>query len=549
MLAKRVIPCLDVKEGRVVKGTNFIGLRDAGDPVELAAFYDREGADEVVFLDIAASAEGRKTIIDVVRRTADQVFIPLTVGGGISTVEDIRAILGAGADKVSVNTAAVRNPRLITEGAERFGTQCIVVAIDARRRSLPVGQPPAWEVYVHGGRTPTDIDAVEWAVEAERLGAGEILLTSMDADGTLGGYDNELLGELSRRLTIPLIASGGAGSLQHLAEAVLIGGADAVLAASIFHYGAHTVAEAKAYIHSRGIPVRLTTTSVTTTSMAGSSSSGGHGSGHVDRSGLVGLKFGPDDLIPAVAQDAKTGRILMLAYMNSESLRKTLETGNAWYWSRERKRLWMKGEESGNVQHVRSVVADCDQDAVLLSIEQTGSGACHEGYPSCFHYPVRSTGSEAAADLDTPVEVLASVEAVHPACPRSEDSGILDILYQVILDRKANPESSSYTAYLFREGLDKILKKVGEEAAEVIIAAKGAAEPPEAHRSTSTSARPASPLAGEVADLIYHLLVLLAERGITPADVFQVLEGRRPDAAPKPAGHGKQNRADSGEKQ
>lgn len=251
MLAKRIIPCLDVHEGRVVKGTNFINLRDAGDPVELAALYDREGADELVFLDISASVEGRETMVEVVRKTAEQVFIPFTIGGGLRTVEDIRKMLRAGADKVSLNTSAVQNPKLIEEGAHAFGSQCIVVAIDARQT-----QTGAWEVYIHGGRTPTGKDVLQWAEEVERLGAGEILLTSMDRDGTKNGYDLELTRAVSRATSLPIIASGGVGTLEHLAEGLTTGEADAVLAASIFHYREYSIAEAKAYLEAKGIPVR-----------------------------------------------------------------------------------------------------------------------------------------------------------------------------------------------------------------------------------------------------------------------------------------------------
>ncbi|AFL99821.1 imidazole glycerol phosphate synthase subunit hisF [Desulfitobacterium dehalogenans ATCC 51507] len=251
MLGKRIIPCLDVHEGRVVKGTNFVNLRDAGDPVELAALYDQEGADELVFLDISASAEGRETMVELVRRTAEQVFIPFTIGGGLRTVEDIRKVLRAGADKVSLNTSAVQTPGLIEEGAHAFGSQCIVVAVDARQT-----RPGAWEVYIHGGRTPTGKDVLEWVKEVERLGAGEILLTSMDRDGTKNGYDLDLTRAVSRATSLPVIASGGAGTLEHLAEGLTIGEADAVLAASIFHYQEYSIAEAKAYLEARGIPVR-----------------------------------------------------------------------------------------------------------------------------------------------------------------------------------------------------------------------------------------------------------------------------------------------------
>lgn len=253
MYTKRIIPCLDVKNGRVVKGTNFLSLRDAGDPVELAAFYDRELADELVFLDITASSDGRGTMVDVVRRTASQVFIPFTVGGGIRTVDDIRTMLHAGADKISLNTAAVKEPELIAEGAKSFGSQCIVLAVDAKR--CAAGQ---WEVYINGGRTPTGIDVLEWVRRGVELGAGEILLTSMDADGTKDGYDNALNRAVSERVGVPVIASGGAGKLEHFAAAFRSGMADAVLAASVFHYGEFSIRQTKEYLRGQGIEVRLT---------------------------------------------------------------------------------------------------------------------------------------------------------------------------------------------------------------------------------------------------------------------------------------------------
>ena len=255
MRTARVIPCLDVTGGRVVKGVNFVGLRDAGDPVELAARYDAEGADELVFLDITASSDGRDTMVDVARRTADEVFIPFTVGGGIRRVDDARRLLRAGADKVSVNTSAVERPDLIRELAAEYGAQCVVCAIDAKAR--PDGR--GWEVYVHGGRTPTGQDAVAWAEEAVRLGAGEILLTSMDRDGTRDGYDCALTRTVADAVSVPVIASGGVGTLQHLVDGVVEGGADAVLAASIFHFAEHSVAEAKATLAAAGITVRPAT--------------------------------------------------------------------------------------------------------------------------------------------------------------------------------------------------------------------------------------------------------------------------------------------------
>ena len=254
MLAKRIIPCLDVKEGRVVKGVNFVKLRDAGDPVEHAKLYNKEGADELVFLDITASHEQRKTMIDVVRRVAECVFMPFTVGGGISELEDIRNLLNAGCDKVSINTAAVKRPEFVKEAATKFGSQCIVLAIDAKRRE---DNSSAWEVYIHGGRDNTHIDAVEWAKRATALGAGEILLTSMDYDGTKNGYDIELTKKISEVVSVPVIASGGCGNLEHIYEVLTDGLADAALAASIFHFREYSIRQAKEFLRDKGVTVRL----------------------------------------------------------------------------------------------------------------------------------------------------------------------------------------------------------------------------------------------------------------------------------------------------
>ena len=253
MLSKRIIPCLDVKGGRVVKGTNFVGLRDAGDPVELAKKYDDERADELVFLDITASHEGRGTMVEVAKNCAAQVFIPFTVGGGIRTAEDMRVMLKAGADKISVNSAAVKNPEIISDGAKKFGSQCVVLAVDAKRRENSDG----WEIFVNGGRTPTGLDCLDWVKKAVALGAGEILLTSMDADGTKDGYDIELTRAVSEAVNVPVIASGGAGEMEHFYKVLTEGKADAVLAASVFHYGKYTIRQVKEYLKSRGVEVRF----------------------------------------------------------------------------------------------------------------------------------------------------------------------------------------------------------------------------------------------------------------------------------------------------
>ena len=365
-LAKRIIPCLDVTGGRVVKGVNFVGLRDAGDPVEIARRYDEQGADELCFLDITASSDERDLILQIIEAVAAQVFIPLTVGGGVRSVADVRRLLNAGADKVSINTAGVLNPDLVAEASGKVGSQCIVVAIDAKRQRSQDAEL-RWEVFTHGGRRATGLDALEWGRKVQQLGAGEILLTSMDRDGTRLGFDLELTRAFSDALDIPIIASGGVGNLEHLVQGVKVGHADAVLAASIFHYGEYTVRQAKEHMAAQPDRGALV------------SASPGAGPAWLDE-----VAWSADGLVPAIVQDAATGRVLMFAWMNREALALTQATGEAHYWSRSRRRLWRKGEESGHIQKVQELRIDCDADAVLLRVEQQGGIACHTGRERCF---------------------------------------------------------------------------------------------------------------------------------------------------------------------
>lgn len=363
MLTKRIIPCLDVKDGRVVKGVNFVSLRDAGDPVECARTYNTSGADELVFLDITATLESRDTTVDMARRVAEQVFIPFTVGGGIRTTDDIRALLNAGADKVSLNSAAVKDPDFIKRASEMFGSQCIVAAIDVKSREGDTRFPSGYEVVIAGGTKPTGLDALEWAKKAVDLGAGEILLTSMDKDGTKSGYDNVITAMISEAVGVPVIASGGAGSLKDFEDAIVYGKADAVLAASLFHFGEIAISDLKTYLSDKGIPVRELPQSLYM---------------------WARMKKNSDGLVPAITQDAETGEVLMMAYMNYEAFRMTCETGYMHYYSRSRKAQWKKGETSGHVQKVISASIDCDRDTLLYKIDQTGA-ACHTGNRTCFY--------------------------------------------------------------------------------------------------------------------------------------------------------------------
>lgn len=363
MLTKRIIPCLDVKDGRVVKGVNFVSLRDAGDPVECAKQYNLSGADELVFLDITATLEARDTVIDMVSRVADEVFIPFTVGGGIRTVEDIRAILSAGADKVSLNSAAVKNPDFVKEASDMFGAQCIVVAIDVKSREDKKTFPSGYEVVIAGGTKPTGIDALYWAKKVVELGCGEILLTCMDKDGTKSGYDNVITSLIADNVPVPVIASGGAGRMEDFYDGVVEGKADAVLAASLFHFGEIKISDLKDYLASRGVAVRRIPKTLDM---------------------WAHMKKNSDGMVPVIAQDYENDEVLMVAYMNYEAFRLTCETGYMHYYSRSRNTLWKKGETSGHVQKVVSAKIDCDRDTLLYKIEQTGA-ACHTGNRTCFY--------------------------------------------------------------------------------------------------------------------------------------------------------------------
>jgi cyclase len=464
-LAVRVIPCLDVAGGRVVKGLKFENLRDAGDPVEAARRYETEGADELCFLDVAASHEGRGTLVDLVRHVADVLSIPFTVGGGVRSVEDAGALLGAGADRVAVNTAAVLDPALVTRLAERFGAQCVVVAVDAKRAG------EGFVVSTHGGRNLTGIELGAWVSEVTERGAGEILLTSMDADGTKAGFDLAMLKAARAVTTLPIVASGGAGDLGHFAPAVLEGGADAVLAASVFHDRTFSVGRVKRAMAKAGVPVRPATPA-----------------------GLEEVAYDERGLVPVVVRNAGTGEVLTLAWANAEALALTVETRQTHLFSRSRSALWKKGETSGNVQRVVGVSLDCDRDAVLYDVEPAGP-ACHTGAASCFA-PI------------SPIPALATPSATGAGA----DPFGLGPLFDVVAARKARPEPGSYTNRLLEKGIGKCAQKVGEEGVEVALAAVS---------------RDDAGLAAEIADLMYHVVVLMAARGLSPEVVATELAARR----------------------
>ena len=467
-VAVRVIPCLDVADGRVVKGVSFVNLRDAGDPVEAAVRYEAEGADEVAFLDIAAAHEKRGTLVELVGRVAEVLSIPFTVGGGVRSVGDADALLRAGADRVTVNTAAVEDPSLLTRLAGQFGAQCVVVAIDGKRVRRGSG-PAVMRVMTHGGRRETDRTVVAWAAEAAGAGAGEILLTSVDADGTQAGFDLEMLRAVRAAVGVPVVASGGAGQLDDFAKAVVIGGADAVLAASVFHDRVFTIGAVKEAMRRAGLAVRPAPTGA--------------------RALLP--RYDANGLVPVIMRDAVAGHVLTLAWANAEALAKTRETGLAHFYSRSRKALWQKGETSGNVQRVVGISLDCDADAVLYDVTPSGP-ACHTGAYSCF----------------------SRVETFDAADPDAGPPDALDLteLFAVVRARKESPVAGSYTNALLEAGVARIAQKVGEEAVETALA---------------SVTGDAAALAGEAADLLYHLAVLLTARGVAPGDVAARLKERR----------------------
>lgn len=430
--SKRIIPCLDIKNGRVVKGINFEGLNDVGDPVEIAKRYENQGADEIVLLDISATNENRETFYDLLEKVSSQINIPVTVGGGINSIDSIRKCLGAGAAKVSINSAAVKNPQLIENAAREFGKRCIVLAIDGKEVDGVA------RVFIEGGRTNTGMDLIEWAKKCEKLGAGEILLTSMDADGVQTGYDIKMTKAVSDAVSIPVIASGGCGSVQDIVNVFDQTNCAAALVASLLHFGKATVEEIKQELNK-------------------------------EKSAMQKI----EGIIPGIVQDFYSGRVLMLGYVNQESYEIMQKEGRTCFWSRSRKQLWRKGETSGNVQIIKNMAFDCDNDTLLIQVEQTGAGACHKGTFSCF-------GNE------------------------SGEFNIFDEVYSQIKDREKNPKEKSYTNYLLDNGIDKVCKKVAEEAAEAIIAAKN---------------NDSKELVGEIADLTFHVLVLMSMQGLTPREI------------------------------
>ena len=461
MLKRRIIPCLDIKDGRTVKGVNFKDLKDAGDPVALAKIYSKQGADELVFLDISATDEQRKTLSELVSRIASEINIPFTVGGGIYSVEDAAILLNAGADKISINTAAVENPDLIKQIATRFGSQCVVIAVDA------ILADNDWYVVTHAGKENTHIKVIDWVKKCEELGAGEILLTSMNTDGTKKGFAIDLTNMVCEACSLPVIASGGAGKKEDFLNLFRLTNASGGLAASIFHYGEVPITGLKRYLASENIPVRLL---MTNDDMEET----------IINADQIDFKKG-NGLVPAIIQHYQTGNVLMLGYMNEKAFSQTKESGLVTFYSRSRQTLWVKGETSKNYLHLKSMYLDRDKDTLLILAEPDGP-TCHTGEKTCF-------GEETYThSLD-----------------------FLKTLEQVIASRRGVETESSYTSNLFRKGINYITKKFGEESSEVIIAAL---------------AQDNKAFKGEVSDLLYHLLVLLNEKSVSLDDIVKTLKDR-----------------------
>ena len=476
MITKRIIPCLDVRDGRVVKGTNFEGIKDVADPVEMARLYNAAGADELVFYDITASFEGRALFTDILTRVAGEIFIPLTVGGGINTLDDFDRVLKCGADKVSVNSGALKDPGLIPAAAQRYGNQCVVLSADVKRVN---GQ---FRVFAKGGREDTGRDALDWVSWCAAHGAGEICLNSIDTDGVRHGFDLEMLDAVAARVNIPIIASGGAGKKEDFLELFHHKGIDAGLAAGIFHQKLLGIRELKEYLNASGVEMRLRKRikplhfCLEYDKIHNIPIRGGRT--------VMELKFDEKGLIPAIVQDHYTKQVLTLAYMNAETLALTIAEGRTVFWSRSRQEIWRKGETSGNVQRVVSITADCDADALVVEVVKDGP-ACHTGAESCFFNEVY----------------------VSPELKQFSWQG----LYNLIKGRKDTPTEGSYTTYLFEKGKEKILKKVGEECTEVIIAGEKEDKAETVY---------------EISDLAYHVLVLMVSAGITVEDVTRELEKR-----------------------
>ncbi len=456
----KVVPCLDMMNGRIVKGVHFKDMIDAGDPKECIARYCQEGADEIWMLDIKASEEGRATNLEMIRKAAEICTAPLCIGGGIKSLDDVDAVMEAGARKVGIGSAALHNDEVVRRASYKYGVSAVTALVDVFKNDR--GE---YEV-MDAGQKPSGKLLEPWVRQLKEWGAGEILLTSMQ-DGAKTGYDLEATRIAAAAASpLPVIASGGAGELDHFAQAVTQAGAQGVLAASVFHTGKFSIAQVKDYLESKGIPV-----------MRG------------EEFDLDAIRFDEKGLVPAIAQDASTGVVLMLAYMNRASLQQTLKTRLATYYSRSRQELWVKGATSGNLQHVREVRYDCDGDAVLLKVDQQGV-ACHTGSYSCFFNPLMTLSGGRSSAMG---------------------ARILQSVYDQVEDRKAHPKEGSYTNQLLAKGVDKIGKKVVEEAAEVLIAAKN--QVPEEVRF-------------ETADLMYHLTVLLSQQGMCWDDIFAELENR-----------------------